>query len=452
MNLPHDEPTNPEPLPVTGGDGPNAPETGTATSGTADKPDKENKKKKKKQKPEPTTALGRFWVWSSPIVKVVLVVWLVRTALIDWNDVPTGSMEPTIEVGDRILVNKMAYALQLPLSGPKIGVPFTGMQWDNPLDFLPQLQWGTPARGDIVTFWNPVSGTRMVKRIVAEPGDTIEMRGGVMTINGETATYKDTSPFPPRSTTIYSGNAGANLSSAQARGVAVQDLNETLLDETRTIQHIKERWVNMPVFAVFGNGAINPLTDAGRIAVDPSGRTQLPEEVAVAQQTTFRLLEVRDGVTYLDNQPASYNNYAAAYLEPLAAKPLTLNNGQSLSIDGHILRIDNEPVSQEVFMKALETQFPSRKIDQAEPAGQLYLRMDHLSKVLLTNFGPVTLGDEEYFMVGDNRQNSHDSRFFGTVMRGEITGEAVAIAASFNGRILQLPPDPDWKRWFKGLD
>lgn len=427
------------------------------------------KKPGKKDKPEPTTALGKFWVWVKPILKVIVVVWLVRTAIIDWNDVPTGSMEPNILVGDRILVNKMAYAFQLPLSGPKIGIPFTQYQWDNPLDFLPQLQWGRPSRGENVTFWNPSSGVRMVKRIVAEPGDTIEMRGGVMIINGTEATYTDVTPFPPATTKLFTrGNAGQSGLGSQSIVVPLEFMEENILGETRKIQHMREmkglgispRWIEDLEIAVFADGTLAQLNQ-GQILMDASGRTLSPEQFAQQAGTSYTLIRVREGATFVDGTPASFNEYAHAYFAPIAGKPVTLSDGTTLEIRGHELLVDGEPTSHEFFEVELDHEFPGfssrglevlTKAQINTPAGQLCVRTTHLAQVMLTNFGPVTLGDDEYFMIGDNRQNSHDSRYFGPVKRGEITGEAVAIAASFDGRILQLPPEPRWSRWFKDLD
>jgi signal peptidase I len=89
----------------------------------------------------------------------------------DWNDVPTGSMTPTILVGDRIFINKLAYDLK---------VPFTTWQL---------AKWADPQRGDIVVFPSPADGIRLVKRVVAVPGDRIELRDDHLVINGETASY-----------------------------------------------------------------------------------------------------------------------------------------------------------------------------------------------------------------------------------------------------------------------
>ena len=83
---------------------------------------------------------------------MLLVVSSLRSALADWNDVPTGSMKPTIEEGDRVVVNKLAYDLK---------VPFTTFEvW----------KWGDPQRGDIVVLFSPVDGTRLVKRVIGSRG------------------------------------------------------------------------------------------------------------------------------------------------------------------------------------------------------------------------------------------------------------------------------------------
>lgn len=100
---------------------------------------------------------------------MILVVSSLRSALADWNDVPTGSMKPTIQEGDRVVVNKLAYDLK---------VPFTTIQI---------VRWSDPKRGDIVVLFSPVDGTRLVKRVVALPGDKVEMRDNQLFVNGKLA-------------------------------------------------------------------------------------------------------------------------------------------------------------------------------------------------------------------------------------------------------------------------
>jgi signal peptidase I len=100
---------------------------------------------------------------------MILIVSSLRSALADWNDVPTGSMKPTIQEGDRVVVNKLAYDLKVPFTTIKI------------------VKWGDPKRGDIVVLFSPVDGIRLVKRVVAIPGDQVELRENQLFINGKLA-------------------------------------------------------------------------------------------------------------------------------------------------------------------------------------------------------------------------------------------------------------------------
>ncbi len=98
---------------------------------------------------------------------------LFRTAVADWNPVPTGSMRPTLLEGDVVLVNRLAYDLKLPLTD------------------IVLAKLGEPQRGDVITFSSPKDGTRLIKRLVALPGDTVAMRNEVLYINGQAAQYDE---------------------------------------------------------------------------------------------------------------------------------------------------------------------------------------------------------------------------------------------------------------------
>ena len=120
--------------------------------------------------------LGAFWrEWVFPAVIVVAVLAPLRSAVADWNDVPSGSMTPTILVGDRIFVNKLAYDLK---------VPFT--TWH-------LATWADPQRGDVIVFRSPHDGIRLVKRVIGVPGDSVELRVDHLLINGQPASYVSTS-------------------------------------------------------------------------------------------------------------------------------------------------------------------------------------------------------------------------------------------------------------------
>src|SRR3989442_4625007 len=117
-------------------------------------------------------AARRWWVKEiRPLLILAVVLFAIRSSLADWNDVPTGSMKPTILEGDRVFVNKLAYDLK---------VPFT--TWHI-------AEWGNPQRGDIAVFYSPHDGKRLVKRVIGLPGDTVELRSEKLFLNGEPVDY-----------------------------------------------------------------------------------------------------------------------------------------------------------------------------------------------------------------------------------------------------------------------
>ncbi|MBB5607142.1 MULTISPECIES: signal peptidase I [unclassified Janthinobacterium] len=197
----------------------------------------------------------------------LLLFGVFRTAVADWNPIPSGSMRPNLLEGDVVFVNRLAFNLKVPLTN------------------IVLQRLGEPERGDIVTFFSPKDGTRLIKRVIALPGDTLQMRDEHLTINGRPAQY-------------------------------------TMLDS-------------------------------------------VPETV--------------DHVGQLTAQHISESN--------------TGNNGN----DGHAHRIQ------------VLAQLPA-----------------------LRSFGPVTVPADHYLMLGDNRDNSADSRYFGFVPRELLIGKAERILVSAN--------------------
>lgn len=113
------------------------------------------------------------WVRNNGGFLVFLLLFgLFRTAVADWNPIPSGSMRPTLLEGDVVFVNRLAFDLKLPLTNMVVA------------------HLGEPRRGDVVTFSSPRDGVRLIKRLVALPGDTVEMRDKVLLVNGEAASYR----------------------------------------------------------------------------------------------------------------------------------------------------------------------------------------------------------------------------------------------------------------------
>ncbi|MEY4484414.1 MAG: hypothetical protein RL693_1866 [Verrucomicrobiota bacterium] len=201
--------------------------------------------------------------WLRPSLVMAAIVLPIKSSLADLNFVPTGSMKPTILEGDFVYVNKLAYDLKLPFTTRHLA------------------EWGDPGRGDVVVLFSPEDEMRLVKRVVAIPGDTIELRNNLLYINEQRAAYQ---PLPETSREYL---PGSDLQSAQFA-------TETIDERTHAVMA-----------------------------------------------------------------------YPSAY-------------------------------------------------------------------AMKRSFAPVTLHAGEYFVMGDNRDNSKDSRYFGVVPRNLIVGEAVGVAASFD--------------------
>ncbi|MDH4059882.1 MAG: signal peptidase I [Aquincola sp.] len=119
-----------------------------------------------------------WWLdWTAGLFPVILVVFLLRSFLYEPFKIPSGSMLPTLESGDLILVNKFGYGIRLPVIDRKI------------------IATGEPARGDVVVFrYPPDPRIDYIKRVVGLPGDEVAWLNKTLTINGkpvETAALPD---------------------------------------------------------------------------------------------------------------------------------------------------------------------------------------------------------------------------------------------------------------------
>jgi signal peptidase I len=140
----------------------------------------------KKSKGKPATSKDKTKEFLKNLLFAALAAFFIKSFLIETSRVPTGSMEKTIMVGDFLFVNKFIYGSSSPRN-----IPFTDQEL--PYFQLPAIR--EPERGDIVVFEYPghrdelKPGTidNYVKRCMAIPGDTIEIRNKVVFINGEEA-------------------------------------------------------------------------------------------------------------------------------------------------------------------------------------------------------------------------------------------------------------------------
>jgi signal peptidase I len=108
-----------------------------------------------------------FKEWIRPFAIFAAIVFPLKSAVADWNWVPSGSMRPTILEGELVFINKLAYDLKVPFTTTHVA------------------QWGNPQRGEIAVFYSPQDGQRLVKRVIGLPGDKISLHANQLTINGQ---------------------------------------------------------------------------------------------------------------------------------------------------------------------------------------------------------------------------------------------------------------------------
>ncbi|MCL6714006.1 signal peptidase I [Pseudomonas sp. R2.Fl] len=102
-----------------------------------------------------------------PVLAMLGLLLAARDTLANHYSVPSGSMQPTLQPGDRVVVDMRAYGLRLPFTSHTL------------------LVAGTPRRGEVAVFDSPADGTRLIKRVVAVAGDRVDLRDGRLSINGQ---------------------------------------------------------------------------------------------------------------------------------------------------------------------------------------------------------------------------------------------------------------------------
>ena len=112
-----------------------------------------------------------LWEYVEAIITALILALLIRTFVVQAFKIPSGSMIPTLLIGDHILVNKFLYGTQIPFTDKKI------------------LIFREPEKGDIIVFKYPENPTKdFIKRVIATEGDTIEEKNKVVYVNGEPVT------------------------------------------------------------------------------------------------------------------------------------------------------------------------------------------------------------------------------------------------------------------------
>ena len=138
-------------------------------------------------KRRPAEAGEPLWVeYGASFFPVILAVFLLRSFLVEPYKIPSGSMIPTLLVGDFILVNKFTYGIRLPVLNKKV------------------VEIGQPQRGDVMVFRWPVDPSiDYIKRVVGLPGDTVAYLDKRLTINGEEIPVRKAGDYLDRDKLYY---------------------------------------------------------------------------------------------------------------------------------------------------------------------------------------------------------------------------------------------------------
>ena len=153
------------------------------------------RKLRSKNAPEP------LWVeWGASFFPVILIVFVLRSFLFEPFKIPSGSMIPTLLVGDFILVNKFTYGIRLPVINKKI------------------ISVNNPQRGDVMVFRYPEDPSLdYIKRVVGLPGDTVAYQNKRLTINGKPVEMSKTADYLHPERLYYSEQYSAKMGNVEHR-------------------------------------------------------------------------------------------------------------------------------------------------------------------------------------------------------------------------------------------
>jgi signal peptidase I len=164
-------------------------------------------------------SMKNLWRSNKGFVLFIGLMFVFRSAVADWNFVPSSSMNPTLISGDRVVVNKLAYSVRVPFTLQHIA------------------SWGSPARGDVITFDSPKDEVNLIKRVAAVAGDVIEMHDNTLTINGKVIERKLVDPS--RTIPTESGALSAEIYSEQINGKPIEVARIVAFNRHRDFESVK---------------------------------------------------------------------------------------------------------------------------------------------------------------------------------------------------------------------
>lgn len=388
---------------------------------------KKNDHKKKKSK-------TREWV--DAIVFAVVAATIIRVFFIEAYTIPSGSMERSLLIGDYLFVSKVNYGARIPMTPVAFPfahhtMPLTGTKayWDG-------IQWkyyrlpglSEIKRNDVVVFNLPVGDTvalenqepsyynlirqsdwktvnsqytvtsrpvdkreNIIKRCIGIPGDVVRMQNGIVSINGKSEPLKNTGQMPYKI-------------------------------------HLTTANVNLEVFSNLGF-KVNEMQ-------------QLDGETYIANATSEMIQKLKqfDFVksVELSVSPPSTNDGNLFPLDPNRKWNVDNFGPVKIPAKGWTVKIDSNTMP--LYYRAIRT-YEGNKVEQKE--GIWYINDQPATT--------YTFKMNYYWMMGDNRHNSTDSRYWGFVPEDHVVGKALFIWMSFD-RDASFFHKIRWSRLLKGIN
>jgi signal peptidase I len=179
------------------------------------------------RKRRPTDAQPWWVEYSISFFPVILIVFLLRSFLVEPFKIPSGSMIPTLLVGDFILVNKFTYGIRLPVANVKL------------------VELGSPQRGDVMVFRFPEDPSLdYIKRVVGLPGDRIEYRNKRLRINGQLVPTRQIEDYLSKERMQYSRHYLETLNGTE-HAIIVEEDAPAFVPHARAFPHVGNCNYNM---------------------------------------------------------------------------------------------------------------------------------------------------------------------------------------------------------------
>lgn len=353
--------------------------------------------------------------WVDAIVFAVIAATIIRLFLIEAYTIPTSSMEKSLLIGDFLFVSKVSYGPRIP--NTPIAFPFAHhtipvlnskayLEWIK-LPYFRLPGFGSIENNDVVVFNYPMEGFRPVdkrenyiKRCVAIPGDVLEVRKGDLYINGELADKPEKMQ--------HSYNVKTN-------GTGFNKLVLRKLDITEG-----GRTSNQGDFSL-------TMTDEAKAELSELSNVQQVER-SVAEAGTYAEYIFPNSDPELKSTSAKKFFWNVDNFGPITIP----KKGETVQ-----LSLENLPIYERLIDFYEDNDL---KIEE----NRIYINGVETNE--------YTFNMDYYFMMGDNRHNSADSRFWGFVPEDHIVGKAVFIWLSIDKNATKLSERIRWRRMFSLID